>query len=290
VQIWYFWFNMVFVVMIAAVGTNFLQFAEVLASSPFEVFSLLGDSLPSATHYYCNYVVLMCFSHCTNLTRHIHLLKFKFFSITYPEEEAALLCEPEDQHYYGIGSRSARFSTVLVIGIVYGTMCPPLNLLVFINFAVCRLVYGYTMTFAECKKSDLGGVFWATQLSHLYVGLMIYVVCMTGVFYCRATSSEDTAVTAPVIISALAIPYVTWARRKFEESFIWERLPFGEIFQGLDEGANKSQIKGHYMQPECLPREDLEGADVFDMQSGKAALMRGTDLGTLFAGLACWGK
>jgi hypothetical protein len=285
---------MVFVVMIAAVGTNFLQFAEVLASSPFEVFSLLGDSLPSATHYYCNYVVLMCFSHCTNLTRHIHLLKFKFFSITYPEEEAALLCEPEDQHYYGIGSRSARFATVLVIGIVYGTMCPPLNLLVFINFFICRLVYGYTITFAECKKVDLGGVFWATQLSSIYVGLMIYVVCMTGVFYCRATPGEDASVTAPVIISALAIPYVIWARRKFEESFSWEHLPFSVVFQGLDKGAKKSHTKGNYIQPECLPREGMEGVDVFDMQSGKAALTGGTaatlDPGRLFAGLACCGK
>jgi len=136
-------------------------------------------------------------------------------------------------------------------------------------------VYGYTMTFAENKKTDLGGVFWATQLSQVYVGMVIYVVCMTGVFYLRSTPGEDTAVTAAVVISAFAIPYVVWARRKFEESFSWERLPFSEVFQHLDEGAKKRQIGGNYMQPECLPGEDMEGADVFDMQSHQAALKAG---------------
>jgi hypothetical protein len=287
IQVWYFWFNIVFVVMIAAIGTNFFAFADALLESPFSVFGLLGASLPSATHYYCNYVVLQWFTHFMNLTRYVQYSKFKGFSAIYQEEEAALMCEPEDQDYYGIGSRSARFTTILVIGIVYGTMCPPLNLLVFINFCVCRLVYGYTMTFAENKKTDLGGVFWATQLSSIYVGMVIYVVAMTGIFYLRVTpgddSTEDTAVTVPMVISALAIPYVIWARRKFEESFSWERLPFSEVFQHLDEGAKKRQIGGNYMQPECLPGEDMEGADVFDMQSHQAALKAGLK-GTL-AGL-----
>jgi hypothetical protein len=272
IQIWYFWFNLVFVVMIAAIGTDFFAFADALLESPFSVFGLLGDSLPQATHYYCNYVVLQWFTHFMNLTRYVQYSKFKGFSAIYSEEEAALMCEPEDQDYYGIGSRSARFTTILVIGIVYGTMCPPLNLLVFVNFCVCRLAYGYTMTFAENKKTDLGGVFWATQLSQIYVGMVVYVVAMTGVFYLRTTPGEDTAVTGTVVVSALAIPYVIWARRKFEENYNWERLPFSVVFQHLDEGAKKRHIGGHYMQPECLPGEDMEGANVFDMHSNKAAL------------------
>ncbi|CAK0861402.1 unnamed protein product [Prorocentrum cordatum] len=223
VQTWYFWFNVVFVIMIAAVGTDFFEFADALLTSPFSVFSLLGDTLPYATHYYCNYIVLQWFVHFMNLTRYVQYSKFKGFSALYSEEEAAKMCEPEDQHYYGIGSRSARFTTMMCIGLVYGTMSPPINLLTWVNFFVCRVVYGYTMVFAETKKTDLGGVFWATQLAHIYVGLMIYVVCMTGVFYCRVspeTDGDETvgSITAPVVISALAIPYVIWARRKFLET------------------------------------------------------------------------
>jgi hypothetical protein len=289
IQTWYFWFNVVFVIMIAAVGTDFFDFADALLTSPFSVFSLLGDSLPYATHYYCNYIVLNWFTHTLNLTRYVQYSKFKGFSALYPEEEAATMCEPEDQDYYGIGSRSARFTTMLFIGIVYGTMSPPVNLLTYVNFYVCRTVYGYTMVFAETKKADLGGVFWATQLAHLYVGLMIYVVCMTGVFYCRVhpeapivpgyeeLEQADLEISPPVIVSALAIPYVLWARRKFEEAYNWERLPFSEVFQHKDEGSKKREIGGNYTQPECLP-EELQDADVFgssQLASHQAALMAG---------------
>mmetsp|Transcript_15363 Transcript_15363/g.43056 ORF Transcript_15363/g.43056 Transcript_15363/m.43056 type:complete len:772 (+) Transcript_15363:67-2382(+) len=282
VQTWYFWFNVVFVIMIAAVGTDFFEFADALLTSPFSVFSLLGDTLPYATHYYCNYIVLQWFVHFMNLTRYVQYSKFKGFSALYSEEEAAKMCEPEDQHYYGIGSRSARFTTMMCIGLVYGTMSPPINLLTWVNFFVCRVVYGYTMVFAETKKTDLGGVFWATQLAHIYVGLMIYVVCMTGVFYCRVspeTDGDETvgSITAPVVISALAIPYVIWARRKFLETYNWERLPFSEVFQKQDEASKKRHVGGNYVQPECLP-DDLEGADVFGslgLAAQKAALMSG---------------
>jgi len=286
VQTSYFWFNVVFVIMIAAVGTDFFEFADAIMTSPFSVFSLLGDSLPYATHYYCNYVVLQWVTHFMNLTRYVQYSKFKAFSAIYSENEAASMCEPEDQDYYGMGSRSARFTTILCIGLVYGTMSPPINLLTWINFFVCRVVYGYTMVFAETKKTDLGGVYWATQLSHVYVGLMIYVVCMTGVFYCRVRPditdpytgvTPDLSITPPVVISALAIPYVVWARRKFEEKYNWERLPFSEIFQKQDETSKKRNLGGSYIQPECLP-EDLEDADISDssgLASHKAALMAG---------------
>merc|ERR1719356_1432770 len=124
------------------------------------------------------------------------------------------------------------------------------------------------------------------MLGHIYVGLMIYVVAMTGVFYCRvhpeATIVEDAddltkadlEISPPVVVSALAIPYVIWARRKFEKFFNWERLPFSEVFNKLDETSKKRQDKGNYTQPECLP-EDLEDVDAFDssLMSHKAAVM-----------------
>ena len=45
-----------------------------------------------------------------------------------PEEDALKMTEPEDQDYYGIGSHSARFTINMVLGIVYGTLCPPMDL------------------------------------------------------------------------------------------------------------------------------------------------------------------
>merc|ERR1719392_280255 len=121
-----------------------------------------------------------------NLMRHVMLAKFFAFSALYEEEEARKKSEPEDQDYYGIGSRSARFTINLVLGVVYGTLCPPMNVLCWVNFYLCRLFYGYLIPFAESKKPDLGGPFWVESLKHLFVANIIYCIGMFGVLHQRA--------------------------------------------------------------------------------------------------------
>merc|ERR1719456_1508832 len=98
------------------------------------------------------------------MMRHVILGKYLAFRQLLGEEEGKAKSEPEDQDYYGIGSRSARFTINLCIGIIYGTLSPPINVLTFINFAVCRVVYGYLCVYAEKKKPDLGGTFWVGML------------------------------------------------------------------------------------------------------------------------------
>merc|ERR1719160_2479006 len=142
--------------------------------------------------------------------RYVMLGKFKAFGVLFEPEEARRMSEPEDQDYYGLGSRSARFTINLVIGIVYGTLSPPINLLVFINFACCRLFYGYLIPFAETKKADLGGHFWVTQLQHLFIGNMIYCIAMTGVLSGRAANMGPAMVAAPSLL------YVVWSYRRFQ--------------------------------------------------------------------------
>merc|ERR1719235_2421322 len=158
-----------------------------------------------------------------NLTRYVILFKFLSFRKFYDEEEARQMSEPEDQDYYGMGSRSARFTINMVIAIVYGTLSPPIMILTLINFCVCRLVYGYLIPFAESKKPDTGGAFFVSQLKHLFVGMGIYSVMMTGVLFGRATSSGPAYIAGPSII------YVVISARKFTNSFHWEKLPFKEL-------------------------------------------------------------
>merc|ERR1719171_1212181 len=111
-----------------------------------------------------------------------------FFRRMYDDETARGMSEPEDQDYYGIGSRSCRMSINLCIGIIYGTLSPPINLLAFVEFLVCRVIYGYLLPFAESRKADLGGVFWVQSLRHVFVGNLIYCFVMTGVLFGRAAN------------------------------------------------------------------------------------------------------
>jgi len=243
-QNWYFVFNVVFVIMVTAIGSNVMAFTSTLARfacTPLDTFTLLGEAMPQATHFYMNFMVLQWMTHSTNLTRFVPLFKFKAAAALWSEQEAKDLAEPEDQDYYGLGSRSARFITNMLIGIIYGTLCPWMYPLTWINFFLCRIFYGYLIPFAETKKADLGGAFFVQQLRHLFIGNVIYIGMMTGVLYGRASSS------GPAFISLAALAYVALSFFKFNQ-LQWEKLPYEEIKM---KEFKTGHDDGQYVQP-CM--------------------------------------
>merc|ERR1719386_121197 len=145
--------------------------------------------------------------------------KFLFFRTLYGDETAKQMAEPEDQDYYGIESRSARHSFLLALVLVFCTLTPLINLLGFINFFVCRLVYGYLIPFAEIKKPDLGGAFWVTNLMNVQRTMVIFIFLMTGVLCFRYEISPW-----PCMISAASgiFWYISFSR--FQGAFRWESL------------------------------------------------------------------
>merc|ERR1719421_220681 len=159
IQTYYYWFLVLFVLLTTSVGSNLSATMSALAQSPFEVFSLLAQMMPVTTHFYLNYCVLQPVTHSMNLTRYINVIKYLIFNkVAASPEDARRMSEPEDQDYYGIGSRSARFTLMLLIGLVFGTICPLMNVVCFYNFICCRFIYGYLLPFQENRKDDMGGV------------------------------------------------------------------------------------------------------------------------------------
>jgi len=243
-QKWYFWFQIVFVIMITAIGDSVVEFTTTFFTDPIAVFGMLAETMPHATHFYMNFLVLQWTTHAMNLLRYVPLSKFLGFRNIFEEEEARAKAEPEDQDYYGLGSRSARFTINMVIGIVYSTLSPTVALLAAMNFFCCRLFYGYLIPFAETKKPDLGGVFWVTKLEHIFIGNVIYCVLMTGVLFGRAPTSIPGIVVSPTIF------YVLWSLGRFKDQFSWENLPFEEVAEGSE--AKKRPMVGDYIQPELV--------------------------------------
>jgi len=244
-HIYYYWFQIVFVVLVNTVGSSFVEFSVTLISQPLSVFELFGGKMPAATHFYMNYLILQWVSHSMNMMRYINMFKYFAFRKIFDEETARCMAEPEDQDFYGIGSRSTRWTTSLTIGIVFSSISPLIALLAFINFFITRAWYGYLIPYAETRKPDLGGEFWVQKLRHIFVGLLIYSVMMTGVLWGRASSPW------PGSIAAASLPYVIWSFRRFHTEFFWEKLPFSEFRKasGLPKPPSGAL---QYVQPELL--------------------------------------
>mmetsp|Transcript_94112 Transcript_94112/g.172510 ORF Transcript_94112/g.172510 Transcript_94112/m.172510 type:complete len:516 (+) Transcript_94112:1-1548(+) len=244
-QNWYFIFQVVFVIMVTAIGDSLFDFMKTMVMTPLEIMPILAKTMPVATHFYMNFIVLSWVAHGQNFTRIVPLGKFLFFRKVFGDETGLKMAEPEDQDYYGLGGRHARWAIFMCIGIIFGTLSPPIGILTFINFFLCRLVYAYLVSFAEQKKPDLGGLFFVRACRHLFVGNIIYVLLMTGVLYERASSG------GPATISIIALFYVIWSMERFETEFLYEKLPFEEhIKKGTD---TKHRSEGApYVQPEWI--------------------------------------
>lgn len=245
-QNWYFIFQFVFVILVTAIGDSLFEFMKTLVMTPLEIMPMLAKTMPLATHFYMNFIVLAWAAHATSFTRSVPLMKYIFFKQIFEEEQARSLSEPEDQDYYGLGSRHARFAIMMCIGIIFGTLSPPIPLLTFVNFFLCRLVYGYLIPFAEQKKPDLGGIFFVRACRHLFIGNITYVLLMTGVLYARAKTG------GPATISILSLPYVIIGMRRFDTEFMFNKLPFEEhIKKGADDKHRGTDV-APYIQPEWM--------------------------------------
>uniref|UniRef100_A0A7S4VV24 CSC1/OSCA1-like 7TM region domain-containing protein n=2 Tax=Alexandrium monilatum TaxID=311494 RepID=A0A7S4VV24_9DINO len=243
-QVWYFWFQIVFVLLVTIVGSSVVIAFKQIAEKPFAVFGILADSMPSATHFYLNFMVMQWVTHAMNLTRYINLVKYLAFLPILGEHRAKELSEPEDQDYYGFGSRGARWTMNVVIVLVFCQLSPLIALLGLGNFLICRLVYGYLMVYAEGHKPDLGGVFFVQQLVHLQKSIFIYSALMVGVLLRRGPSY------GPVLVGVGAQVYMAYKYHRFHIRFgCWQHLPFQEVVDAANYPKRVSS-RPTYMQEE----------------------------------------
>eukprot|EP00933_Yihiella_yeosuensis_P059255 TRINITY_DN6029_c2_g3_i1.p1 TRINITY_DN6029_c2_g3~~TRINITY_DN6029_c2_g3_i1.p1 ORF type:complete len:779 (+),score=136.30 TRINITY_DN6029_c2_g3_i1:119-2455(+) len=244
-QQWYFYFLVVFVLLVTAVGDSLFLEAKYLAEHPLDVFTTLAATLPSSTHFYLNYVTMQWSSHALNMLRYINLFKYLMYKQVCSQERSREMAEPEDQDFYGMGSRSARHTLILIIGIVLCTLSPLITGLVFVNFFWTRTIYAYLFLYAETKKADLGGVFWSTQMRHVQQGVCIYIVLMVGVLLQRAMS------VWPAVLAASSFAFWIPSYTRFVRKFHLTSIPLKDLPQA-EKAATTAGTRDTYKQPELI--------------------------------------
>eukprot|EP00448_Togula_jolla_P009074 CAMPEP_0170604872 /NCGR_PEP_ID=MMETSP0224-20130122/19668_1 /TAXON_ID=285029 /ORGANISM="Togula jolla, Strain CCCM 725" /LENGTH=814 /DNA_ID=CAMNT_0010929831 /DNA_START=103 /DNA_END=2547 /DNA_ORIENTATION=- len=242
-QKWYFCFLMIFVLLVTAVGSSLTMTASQIAQHPLMAPSLLADTMPLASHFYLNYIPMQWVAHGMDLVRYVILMKFMAFRTIMEEEVARAKSEPEDQDFYGMGSRSARFTLEAVVCIVFSTLSPLITVLGFLNFVIRRIVFGYLIAFAESRKPDLGGAFWVSKLHHVQVGMYFYIMLMTGVLLKRAAQPW------PGCMAAASLAILTIGHSKFR-SLKWEDLPLEATADPQARSPKENDAIPPYRQPE----------------------------------------
>jgi hypothetical protein len=218
---YYFYFQVVFVLLVPAIGSSLILTVWHFLDRPYRIFFVLAQTLPACSHFYLNYIVMHWSTQVINMTRYWNCLKYLWHLRGHKDVDSACFAEPEDQDYYGIGSRSARWTIIALIGLFFSQLDPIISVVALINFSLAKVAYGYLIAFAEQEKPDSGGAVWVEQLWGLMNGLLIYVCMMTGVLFVRAGC-------LPAAIAGSTFGYLLFQRRKFR-NITWEQLPFDEM-------------------------------------------------------------
>jgi len=250
-QHWYFLFKVHFELFLFALGRSLFTTYASLVRNPTHVFVLLASTLPRTSHFYLYYIPLQWVAYAVDCLRLANLFKFLYYQRSFTEDRARELAEPEDQDYSGIGARTARFTTLFVISLVFCTISPLICVVGILNFAICRLLYGYLLVFTEDRKPDQGGIFWVRQLNHVQQGIFLYITLMVGILWQRSASA------GPSLVAGLGYVYMWASYRKFRNRFHWERLSFEDIVH-CDAIAPLSATltcKASYVQPELIKDE-----------------------------------
>jgi len=269
----FFYFLVVFVLLITAVGQSLFDTGLHIVQHPFEVFEILAAKLPHTTHFYLNYIAVQWGSHAMGATRYYNLAMFGIYLLFNDEEEAKRKSEPEDQAYYGMGSRCSRFTLILVMALLFCTHEPLITIVCFINFWLSEILYKYLYFFAEDRKPDLGGIFWNTMLKHTQQGLFLYVMLMTGTLLEKAQNLNSPLMTGTLLenfeplmppgIASLSFFWLFHKYNLFVTEFRFESLEFSE----LREDVSKEDTGARYVQPELQLTQSEAFASVTDRPS-----------------------
>jgi len=252
-QKWYGLFLVMFVLLVTSLSRGLTLTLVSIAQKPGRIFSLLADFLPSASHFYFNYMILGWTVPLIELVRNANFAKFHafrwFFSMSM--QEAKEYSEPEDPASYGVGARMAY--TLLTAAITF-TFCSCSPLIFFFSFVLLTLsqaTYTYLVVYAEAKKPDTGGLLWVNGINHLFMVITIYILLMTGVL--QMLSHSRRWLGPPLV--ALASLVVLYLGKVRVDSLAFDVLPLEEVVRTSRKCTEKAKHPhGRYLQPECDSR------------------------------------
>lgn len=254
-QEWYYVFQVIFVVLAAAFSRSLIQTLAVIVDNPSQMLYRLESQLPTASNFYLSYAVLGWWGTMIYLLRPIALAKYSAFRTVTGKDDAVARAQDEHPAFFGTGVRMTKASTMTTVTLVFCMLSPLICFFSLVFFIISRAVYGYLLLRAEEKRPDLGGAYWVKALDQVFFGLFLFVVVMVGILSIRGPGQ------GPGILAATSLFPFFYLRRRFKD-MEWKTLPLEKVVEldneALDGGcAEDREEGGKYMQPECIPWEEL---------------------------------
>ncbi|KAF2672348.1 DUF221-domain-containing protein [Microthyrium microscopicum] len=204
-QMWYFIFLMVELVVIPTVSSGLTSIVGDLIRSPASVPNILAQNLPTAANYYFSFLILQALSlSATSILQTIRL--FKFYVIGHVNTPDSVFQKLSWTNLTRIGSNIPWYTTFAVIGLVYCVIAPLMLLFVLITFSLFWVVIKNNLLYCvRTGQVDGAGLFFPSAVTQLFTGLYIMEFCLTGLFFLVRDINDKVACDTQGIIMGVVI-------------------------------------------------------------------------------------
>ncbi|GAA6002377.1 hypothetical protein JCM10207_001089 [Rhodosporidiobolus poonsookiae] len=182
----YFLFQVIHGFLIVTLASGLVKAIPAIAKNPGSAVTLLATQLPAASTFFLTYFVTTSLAGAAG-----SLLQVAKIIIYYVK---LILLGSTPRSVYNIkfnmstvawGTLWPSMTLLTVIGLTYSVIAPLVCGFAFLAFALFWFVYKYLflLVIDTPHASETGGLFFPKALTHIFVGLYIEQLCMTGLFF-----------------------------------------------------------------------------------------------------------
>lgn len=210
VQNMLFYFLLIFVLLVPALGQSVLIILVEFARSPERIVGSVGLVLPKVSNFYISYLILQL------AILSFRLIYFYGLYIRFAGKKSEAQTESLRLPLETWGVKYARWTIIFVIALVYSTVAPIVLPLAVCVFVLGYAVHSYEIVFVAEAPFEIGGLNMPIATAHVHIGLAVHQLLMIALLVTHGSSSWMLVVPLPVINYA----FYDYCRATFKVRFL----------------------------------------------------------------------
>ncbi|KAK6519792.1 hypothetical protein TWF506_000086 [Arthrobotrys conoides] len=277
VQNWYFAFLFITVFFVVSVSSALFGTIKDFVRDPVSIPTKLAATLPRASNFFFSYLLVQALGISGGALLQIAPL-FLYYIIgpLFNRTPRAKWTQAKDLKFVTWGTFFPLYTNFGVISITYSVIAPLSLFFASMVFGLFWLVYRYNLLYVMDYQVDSGGLYFPKAINHLYMGLYIMEICMTGLFL-LVRDEHDEIYCLPHAIIMLVMFFLTIIFQRVMYTNFAPLLEYLPITLEDDADASDKEFARRYEERRRLLQEDPEGANQAAIEKIDEAHAHGDD-------------
>lgn len=218
VQGYYFWFRIIQVFLVAALGSTASSILMQIYANPSSSTTILAKRLPGASNFYFSYLVVQGLNESAFVLLNVYGLFLKCVLTRFLDDTPRKRLRRQKGCFeISIATVSATCSSLLVIALCYAPAAPLMLCFAALAFTMFYLAYRYNLHFTAIPVANTGGKLYVRALQHTMVGVYIGELFLIGLLTISAVDGRK--VKGPLILAGALLACTVLYQKLTHEAF-----------------------------------------------------------------------